>query len=197
MKAFGCVVEEAGKRHHRICRTLRPDAALGLDAAIAATAPRQDVQGWWTQPGLFAWDRLDPGSALLIAHLPKLAGKGLDLGCGAGAVGKAVLALPKVVHLDLVDIDRRAVDAARRNIDDPRAALHWADARTAPLPDGLDFVVMNPPFHEAGGAESKALGQDFIRTAHRLLRKGGVLSMVANRHLPYEAVLGELFPRSR
>ena len=195
LKAFGCAVEEAGKRHHRLCRTLRPAAPQGLDAAIDAGAPRQDGQGWWTQPGLFSWDRLDPGSALLVAHLPKLAGDGADLGVGTGAVAKAVLGQAKVVGLHLVDIDRRAIDAARRNVEDPRASFHWADARTAPLPDGLDFVVMNPPFHEAGGAESKALGQDFIRTAHARLRKGGVLSMVANRHLPYEAVLGELFSR--
>ena len=195
LKAFGCAVEETGKRHHRICRTVRPIAPQGLDAAIAEGAPRQDAEGWWTQPGLFSWDRLDPGSALLVAHLPKLAGAGIELGAGTGAVAKAVLTQAKVTRLDLVDIDRRAVDAARRNLADPRAAFHWADARSAPLPEGLDFVVMNPPFHEAGGAENKALGQDFIRTAHARLRKGGVLSMVANRHLPYEAVLGELFSK--
>jgi 16S rRNA (guanine1207-N2)-methyltransferase len=56
----------------------------------------------------------------------------------------------------------------------------------------LDFVVMNPPFHD-GGVEDRALGQAFIRAAHRMLRPGGALWLVANRGLPYEAVLAELF----
>jgi len=51
---------------------------------------------------------------------------------------------------------------------------------------------MNPPFHDTG-VEDKALGQTFIRRAHAMLRKGGILWMVANRHLPYEAVLAEQF----
>jgi 16S rRNA (guanine1207-N2)-methyltransferase len=84
------------------------------------------------------------------------------------------------------------VEAARRNVDDARAHIHWADARSAPDLEGLDFVVTNPPFHDAG-AEDRALGLAFLRRAHRVLRKGGVLWMVANRHLPYEALLAELF----
>lgn len=42
-------------------------------------------------------------------------------------------------------------------------------------------------------AESRTAVQDFIRAAHRMLRKGGALWMVANRHLPYEGVIGPLF----
>ena len=86
------------------------------------------------------------------------------------------------------------MEAARRNLDDPRADFHWADARSAPELSGLDFVVMNPPFHD-GGLEDKALGQAFIRRSHQILRKGGVLWLVANRHLPYEGVLGPLFSK--
>jgi 16S rRNA (guanine1207-N2)-methyltransferase len=43
--------------------------------------------------------------------------------------------------------------------------------------------------------ENRALGQAFIRRAHQALRKGGALWLVANRHMPYEAVLNELFAR--
>ena len=102
-----------------------------------------------------------------------------------------MLAAPPVTHLTLIDIDRRAVEAARRNVADPRAEIRWADVRRD-APADLDFVVMNPPFHD-GGSEDKALGQGFIRAAHGALRKGGSLWLVANRHLPYEAVLTETF----
>jgi len=193
LEAFGCTVVESAKRHHRICDIERPAALAGIDAAIAEGAPRL-VGGLWSQPGVFSWDRIDPGTAALLKALPPLAGQGADLGGGIGVLAHAVLASPAVTRLHLIDIDRRAVDCARRNVDDPRAEFAWADATAEPL-EGLDFVVMNPPFHAAGW-ESKALGQRFIEAAHRALRKGGTLWMVANLHLPYEAVLEPLFLRA-
>ncbi len=193
LKAFGCEVSEIGKRHQRICHVRRPAAPTGLDEAIAGGAPRfVEALGQWTQPGLFSWDRPDPGTTLLLEALPALAGRGADLGCGTGRIAAAVLAHPGVTRLDLIDLDRRAIEAAQRNVSDPRAAFHQADVRIAPALEGLDFVVMNPPFHD-GGAEDRGLGQGFIRRAHQMLRKGGALWLVANRHLPYEAVLTPLF----
>jgi 16S rRNA (guanine1207-N2)-methyltransferase len=194
LEAFGCTVEESAKRHHRICHLERPAELIGIDEAIAEGAPRLVPSlKLWSQPGVFSWDRIDPGTAALIKALPPLAGKGADLGCGIGVLAHAVLKSSAVTHLHLIDTDRRAVDCARRNVDDPRTTLAWADATSEPL-EGLDFVVMNPPFHEAGW-ETKALGQRFIQAAHQALRKGGVLWMVANLHLPYEAVLEPLFTR--
>jgi len=192
LEAFGCAVEEAAKRHHRICHVERPADLSGIDEAIAEGAP-QMAGGLWSQPGVFSWDRVDPGTAALLKALPPLAGQGADLGCGIGVLARGVLAAPALTRLHLIDIDRRAMDCARRNLDDPRAEFAWADAASFPL-EGLDFVVMNPPFHQAGW-ETKALGQRFIEAAHRALRKGGVLWMAANLHLPYEAVLEPLFAR--
>jgi 16S rRNA (guanine1207-N2)-methyltransferase len=195
LEAFGCQVEDEGRQHQRICHAARPEAPIGLEAAIAAGGPqRLGGAGPWTQPGVFSWDRDDPGSQLLIASLPALSGRGADLGCGTGALAAAVLASPAVTRLELTEIDRRALDAARRNVEDPRAVFHWADVREGPTLDGLDFVVTNPPFH-ADGVEDKTLGQAFIRRAKPMLRRGGVLWIVANRHLPYEAVLSEAFGR--
>jgi 16S rRNA (guanine1207-N2)-methyltransferase len=195
LAAFGCAVEDLGRRHQRICHTVRPETPTGLDAAIAAGQSRvAEPMGQWTQPGLFSWDRPDPGTLLLISALAPLTGHGAELGCGYGLLAKAVLTQSTVTRLELIDVDRRAIAAARRNIDDPRAAFHWTDARTEPVLEGLDFVVMNPPFHD-GGAEDKALGQAFIRRSHQVLRKGGAVWLVANRHLPYEGVLTPLFAK--
>lgn len=194
---FGLQIAETAKAHHRRCVVIRPQTVTGLDEAIAAGGPRR-VEGLdaWSQPGVFAWDRIDPGTALLAQHLPPLKGAGADLGCGYGALATVVLRPPEVTALRLVDLDRRAVEAARRNVDDPRATFEWADARTLPGTGDLDFVVMNPPFHD-GGAEDRRLGQAFIRKAAELLKKGGVLWLVANRHLPYEAELATAFRRVR
>lgn len=190
LEAFGCQAAEEARRHHRFCTVARPAEPAGLDAAIAAGAPRilPDL-GLWSQPGVFSWDRIDPGSARLIAALPPLSGRGADLGCGIGLLSAHVLASPAVTALIGFDIDRRAVDCARRNLDDPRMTLAWADVRRSPEPPAdLDFVVMNPPFHDAGD-EDRNLGAAFIAAAHAMLRKGGTLWLVANRHLPYEKPL--------
>jgi 16S rRNA (guanine1207-N2)-methyltransferase len=196
LEAFGCEVAEDARRHHRICACARPEAPMALEVAIAAGAPRKvPGLGLWSQPGVFSWDRLDPGSALLLGHLPSLAGRGADLGCGVGVLARRILESQAVTALALVDIDRRAVDAARLNVADPRAAFAWDDVRRlGVVPEELDFVVTNPPFHD-GGAEDRGLGLAFIAAAAAALRRGGTLWLVANRGLPYEAALEAAFAR--
>ena len=193
LAAFGCVVDDIARRHHRICSGRRPGALGNIETAIQAGAPRRlDDLGLWSQPGVFSWNRLDPGTALLMDALPPLSGDGADLGCGIGTLAHGVLSSSPVTRLHLVDIDRRAVEAARRNVDDPRASFLWADLRHG-LPVGhLDFVVMNPPFHDAG-SETRHLGALFIERAADALRPGGDLWLVANKHLPYETTLRSRF----
>ena len=212
LEAFGAEVGESAKAHHRRCVVIKGDGLTGLGAAIEAGAPQIVSQangltdGIWSQPGVFAWDRIDPGSSLLITtaliyqgvDLP-IKGAGADLGCGIGLLGAVVLGdnqWPKVTSLRMIDLDRRAVEAARKNVTDPRATFEQADVRTLPTEGDLDFIVTNPPFHD-GGAEDKRLGQTFIRQASGMLKKGGTLWLVANRHLPYEAELNEAFKRVR
>ena len=195
LRGFGCIFEETSKRHYRLCTGLRPPMLENIDAAIAEGAPRiVAATGLWSQPCIFSWDRIDPGSALLRANLPPLSGQGADIGCGIGVLAHAVLASGKVKHLTLIDIDRRAVDCARRNVVDSRADFRWADIRNGLVLQNLDFVVMNPPFHD-GGREDQTLGQEFIRQAAGALRRNGICRLVANRHLAYEAVLAPLFKR--
>jgi len=193
LAAFGCDVQTASRSHHRICTTTKPAEPIGIDAAIAAGLPQMvEKTRLWSQPGIFSWDRIDPGSALLAAHLPELAGAGADFGCGNGYLALTILKSARVKSLALIDLDRRAVAAAKRNVTDARATFTWADARTADLPQNLDFVVMNPPFHD-GGAEDRALGKTFITRAASALRKSGTCWLVANRHLPYEETLNQTF----
>lgn len=196
LKGFGCAVSETSRRHHRICVCERPAHPSGIGEALAAGGPQFDeTQGLWTQPGVFSWNRIDPGSALLLEHLPALSGRGADFGCGIGSLARPVLASAGVAALAMIDIDRRAIAAARRNVEDSRASFLWRDVRQArDLPHGLDFVVMNPPFHD-GGIEDRALGESFIRRAAESLRPGGSLWLTANRHLPYEAPLKASFKR--
>ncbi|NEU11657.1 class I SAM-dependent methyltransferase [Methylobacterium sp. BTF04] len=194
LAAFGCVPTESARRHHRISVLDRPETLTNLEEAIGEGGPRHiDNLALCTQAGIFSYDRLDPGSALLLANLPPLSGRGADFGSGLGILARAVLASQKVTELTLIDIDRRAVEMAARNVGDPRAILRWADIRAGGLGLArLDFVVMNPPFHD-GGSEDQALGQSFITRAAEALRPGGILWLTANTHLPYEAPLNAAF----
>ncbi|MES2985152.1 MAG: methyltransferase [Pseudomonadota bacterium] len=192
LQAMGCEVADVARHHYRISTTTRP-AVLSIDAALLAGAPQHVAEtGLWAHPGVFSWNRLDAGSALLLEHLPLLSGRGADLGGGIGVLSLAVLAAATVSELTLVELDGRAIAAAKRNISDPRVRFLWADA-CAELPlAALDFVVMNPPFHD-GGIEDRSLGQRFVSRAAALLRPGGRCWLTANRHLPYEALLASQF----
>lgn len=168
------------------------------------------VQAWITQgdwqpvlggrfisrPGLFSWDRADQGSVLLAELIPPaLAGRGADFGCGYGYLSAHVLSsCAAVQHITALDADARAVEACRRNTKfaEGRIDCVWHDLRQAPALSDLDFIIMNPPFHE-GVKTQNQLGISFIRNAAACLKPGGRLFMVANNHLPYEDVLKSSF----
>lgn len=76
---------------------------------LLLTAPR----------GLFSASGVDPGTRLLLAHLPSgIPSRVLDLGCGWGPIGLTVAALHPAARLVLLDRDLLAVEAARRNARD-------------------------------------------------------------------------------
>ncbi|WP_374635180.1 class I SAM-dependent methyltransferase [Paracoccus sp. (in: a-proteobacteria)] len=158
-----------------------------------AARDHEVAPGMVTRPGVFSADGPDPASQALIAHLPeKLPTRMVDLGAGWGWLSAQMLQRPGLEVLHLVEADAVALDCARRNVTDPRAQFHWADALEFRLPEPVNGVVMNPPFHQ-GRAAAPKLGAGFIRTAAALLTGAGRLWMVANRHLPYEQVLRECF----
>jgi 16S rRNA (guanine1207-N2)-methyltransferase len=191
-------LQTVSKQHCRVFWTAPLHGAIDPDLAAqwrVADAPRPILDGRFTsRPGVFAWDRIDPASALLAGHLPDtLAGHGADLGCGYGYLASVVLARCRAVTaLDLYEAEARALELARSNLPAfaARVALdfRWHDVTTG-LPRRYDFIVSNPPFHAQGRADRPDIGQRFIAAAADALNPGGQLWLVANRHLPYEAVL--------
>jgi 16S rRNA (guanine1207-N2)-methyltransferase len=156
--------------------------------------------GFYAMPGLFGWNKIDGGSFLLLDNLESMSGVGADFGCGYGYLSKNILSkgdtLMRVSPLEKLycfDSDERAVEACRKNVTDDRAIIQQADC-TKPIPNlpTLDFILMNPPFHDEDGQDI-SLGVDFIQNASQHLKKGGILWMVANRHLPYETSLMQNF----
>ncbi|MDO5704614.1 MAG: class I SAM-dependent methyltransferase [Paracoccus sp. (in: a-proteobacteria)] len=183
------VAEVHSKAHGKIFRVTAGD---WVPDSWAATA-QEIAPGFRTVPGVFSADGVDPGSAMLAAHLPdRMPTRVVDLGAGWGWLSAQVLARPGVETLHLVESDHAALQSARANVTDPRARFHWDDARDFRLSEPVNGVVMNPPFHQGRDADPR-LGRDFIAAAARLLTGAGRLWMVANRHLPYEATLAQHF----
>jgi 16S rRNA (guanine1207-N2)-methyltransferase len=155
-----------------------------------------------SRPGIFAWDRIDPASALLAAQLPAdLSGRAADLGAGFGYLSAELLArCPGVATLDLYEAEARALDLARRNLADCEGRVllnyHWSDV-TQGLPHRYDVIVTNPPFHVHGAADRPDIGRRFVAVAAESLNPHGRLWLVANRHLPYEGVLRDSFGQVR
>lgn len=186
------------------CRVFWAQAGDTVDTALVDTwaaldRPRDVLGGRFrSRPGVFAWDRIDPASALLASHLPAmLAGRGADLGAGYGYLSAELLQRCKgIAALDVYEAEGRALALARRNLDALGApatlAYHWHDV-TAGVPQGYDFIVSNPPFHAHGREGRPDIGRAFIGAAAAALKPGGALWLVANRHLPYEEVLDSRF----
>ncbi len=150
-------------------------------------------------PGLFGWDRIDPGSQMLVENLPAdMAGQAADLGCGWGFLSDFILRnRPGVTKLDVYDADGKAIEAAKMNLAgaNPRARVRflWHNV-TGGLdrPAYYDWIVTNPPFHETRQPDP-VIGMRFIIAAAQALKPDGQLWLVANKHLPYEKLMREGF----
>lgn len=152
----------------------------------------------WSQPGIYNWNKIDAGSALLAQALPgDLRGRAADLGAGWGYLSQQlVLRGQKITSIDLFEAEGLALKAAQANLEPHAAAaalrFHWHDVAQGLPPAAFDLVVMNPPFHD-GKAVDIELGRAFITSAAQALVPGGRLFMVANRQLPYEETLKTAF----
>jgi 16S rRNA (guanine1207-N2)-methyltransferase len=161
--------------------------ALGNPCEIPGT-------GYLTTAGVFSSGHIDPGSRLLADHLPaNLRGRVADLGAGWGYLtDMALRRCPGITSVDLYEADSRALDCARKNLagQERTIAYHWHDV-AAGVPGAYDAILMNPPFH-TGQETDVDLGRAFLTSAAAALARNGRLFVVANRQLPYEAVLDSL-----
>jgi len=149
-------------------------------------------------PIIYGWNKVDKGSELLASCLDDtLKGHVADLGAGWGYLSCSILSkCPQVQQLSVIESEHTALQAAQKNLasfeNDCSIEYLWQDVAQEKLPQLLDCVVMNPPFHSGKDADI-SLGVAFIVAARKMLRPRGRLLMVANRHLPYEAELTRQF----
>ncbi|MFW6135905.1 MAG: class I SAM-dependent methyltransferase [Chloroflexota bacterium] len=198
---FGrCGVVRQKKGYH-VAMTVRPEGMEApplIDTYVSRTLTLDGVETTLvSKPGVFAWDRLDEGTARLVDAIEVDAGdRVLDLGCGTGLVGLAAARRAPRGAVVLVDTDLRAVRSARRTL--KANGFGHADVL---LSDGVsrvvgespfDVVVTNPPFHQ-GREVDYAVTQQLVRDAQGVLRPGGRLFLVANRFIGYDDLIRQSF----
>lgn len=198
--ALGLETDHLAKYHAQAFWMVRPEDASGAIAALSQ--PNAEVlDRFITAPGMFSHGEADPGSIFLARYLPKGFRKlAADFGAGWGFLASELyLASPEIEGIDLYEADHAALEAARANLNATAPKLSaryfWHDLAREEVKNKYDLIVMNPPFHDGHAAEPH-LGQALIKAASGALRPGGELLLVANRGLPYEPVLKELFKTS-
>jgi 16S rRNA (guanine1207-N2)-methyltransferase len=133
-----------------------------------------------TSSGVFSKTRVDRGSVLLIESLEvRDRERVLDLGCGYGAVGIAAARFAPGCHVTMVDINRRAVELAKKNADQNGAvnvSVVHGDGLEAVNGQQFHRIFTNPPYR-AG----KKLVFAWMEQSVDHLLPGGALYVVGQR----------------
>lgn len=188
-------------RGARYGRDPRPDAAT-----VHAAGPIElEVRAFG---GAFGGARLDPGTRLLLEHLPPPASSTagtaddplLDLACGTGLIGAWLARRHPSAHVWSSDQSAVAVasaqaTAAANGVAD-RMRIVRDDALSARPGAGASFITLNPPFH-SGAAVTDRIAPHLFADAGRVLRPGGELWCVWNSPLAYRPVLERLVGPTR
>jgi 16S rRNA (guanine1207-N2)-methyltransferase len=157
-----------------------------------------------SKPGLFGWNKIDAGSALLIEQLKLLSprqtplNKCVDLGCGYGYLSIAAAGLDicdSINHWTLTDNNAAALTLARQNLLNHQLI---GDVIAADAGKGInikaDLLLCNPPFHQGFGIDGD-LTDKFLQCAKRLLAPEGTALFVINQFIPLERKAAPLFSK--
>jgi 16S rRNA (guanine1207-N2)-methyltransferase len=132
----------------------------------------------WTDHGVFSRGHTDLGTKQLIAAMDLTdAARILDLGCGYGVIGIVAAKLAPAAHVILTDLNERAVQLARRNLETnavPNAEVREGAGFDPVAEETFDVILTNPPIRTGN-----ALVFSLIAGAAQHLAPGGRLYLVA------------------
>jgi 16S rRNA G1207 methylase RsmC len=180
-----------------------------IDPALPSPTTPQFPIRWKSEDGqqlmvnhanVFSREQLDQGARFLLQHIPVCAPEQrvIDLGCGNGVLGLAMLERQPQIKLVFADESYMAVDSARLTLTAnrpdllPQAEFSVDDCLSQQAAESADFIICNPPFHQQNAITDHIAWQMFT-DARRVLKKHGRLRIVANRHLAYSEKLARLF----
>lgn len=143
---------------------------------------------FYTDNNLFSKDKIDFGTKLLLESITNIHGNVLDLGCGYGVIG-IYLRSNYDVKVDMVDVNKRAIVLANKNIE-----LHNLNNINAFESDGYenivseyDYIVTNPPIRIG-----KEKLYNLLISAKDHLKKEGKLILVIRKEQGAKSLNKEL-----
>ncbi|MDP1665380.1 MAG: methyltransferase [Methylobacter sp.] len=178
-----------------------PDAALAVPPSPYPVCYRLENTEYLisNHANVFSRDSLDIGTRFFLQHLPSRqdACDIIDLGCGNGLVGLMAAERSPAATVHFVDESFMAVASARDNF---QRAFGGQRESTFRVGDGLmevesasvDLILCNPPFHQQNTVGDQ-IAVNLFKQSRRVLRKGGELWVIGNRHLDYRSYLDRLF----
>lgn len=147
---------------------------------------------------VFSREKLDIGTRFFLEHLPYSENFRdiIDLGCGNGIVGLIAAEKNPTAQIHFVDESFMAMASAQDNFERAfkhrTAQFHVGDCLTEFASNSADLVLCNPPFHQQH-VIGDFIAQTMFQQAHSVLRNGGELWVIGNRHLNYGVSLARLF----
>jgi len=178
-----------------------PDAQLVIPASPYPVGYRLEETDYLisNHANVFSRDSLDIGTRFFLQHLPVRLGACdiIDLGCGNGLLGLMAAKRNPLATVHFVDESFMAVVSARENFyrafgQERNATYHVTDGLMDFDPDSADLIVCNPPFHQHNTVGDQ-IAINMFKQSRKVLRKGGELWVIGNRHLDYHVNLDRLF----
>ena len=143
-----------------------------------------------TDNGVFSKDGLDFGSRLLLESIPleEVGGKILDMGCGYGVFGIVISKLTSA-HVDMVDVNLRALHLATRNAKENGASnvSIFESNVYQNVSSKYSSIVTNPPIR-AG----KKVVYDIVMNAKNYLEDDGKLFLVIRKEQGAKSLIIDL-----
>ena len=143
-----------------------------------------------TDNGVFSKDGLDFGSRLLLESIPleEVGGKILDMGCGYGVFGIVISKLTSA-HVDMVDVNLRALHLATRNAKENGVSdvSIFESNVYQNVSSKYSSIVTNPPIR-AG----KKVVYDIVMNAKNYLEDDGKLFLVIRKEQGAKSLIVDL-----
>jgi 23S rRNA (guanine1835-N2)-methyltransferase len=148
---------------------------------------------------VFSRNSLDIGTRFFLQYLPAKQGACdiIDLGCGNGLLGLIAAERNPAATVHFVDESFMALASARENFYRAFGQVRKATFRAG---DGLhdfestsaDLILCNPPFHQHNTVGDQ-IAISLFKQSRKVLRSGGELWVIGNRHLNYHVNLDRIF----
>ena len=178
-----------------------PDPELTVPASPYPVCYRLDGFDYLisNHANVFSRDSLDIGTRFFLQHLPGRQDTCdiIDLGCGNGLLGLIAAERNPAATVHFVDESFMAVESAKENFyrvfgQERNATFRAGDGLKDFETASADIVLCNPPFHQQHTVGDQ-IANNMFKESKKVLRKGGELWVIGNRHLNYHINLNRIF----